>query len=143
MSRSLQHLKAHRPGRIPVDPRSCPKLVFPARLEEPGAGLLPVFPGLFSSHPSGFPAISRCNWSLPAQGAEKSHHSSSIHQVRGCCLHHSPQAAQPIRQLIPAGNECRISQSPQETLNMLDFAVFLFQLRCWPQSPLLPISLII
>lgn len=57
-----------------MDPRSCPKLVFPAQLEEPGAGLLPVFSGLSSSHPSGFPAMSRCNQLFPAQGPRKSHH---------------------------------------------------------------------
>ena len=33
------------------DLRSFPKLVFPARLEEPGAGPLPVSPGLFSRSP--------------------------------------------------------------------------------------------
>lgn len=66
----------------PVDLRSWPKLVFPARLEEPGAGLLPLFPGLFSSHSSGFPAMSQCSWLFPAKGPEKSHHGSSVHQVR-------------------------------------------------------------
>lgn len=142
MSRRLRYLKAHRPGGILVDPRSCPKLVFPARLEEPGAGLLPLFPGLFSSRPSGFPALSQHNQSFPAQGPEKSHHGSSTHQVRSCCLQHSPQAAQPIQQLLPAGNERRVSQSPQETLNKLGFAPFLLQLCCWPRFPLLPISLI-
>lgn len=75
------------------------------------------------------PSADAIGCSQPKVQKKKNHRGSGIRQVKSCHLHHSPQAAQPIWQLIPAGNECPISQSPQKTLNKLNFAPFL------PQAP--------
>ena len=133
ISRRPRSLKAHQPG--PGGSEVFPEAGLSSSTGRARSWVAAGLPRIVFQVP---PTVGRCKQPFPAQGPEKTHHGSGIRQVES----HSPWVAQPIWQLIPARNECPVSQSPQKTPKQAEFCSSSSpgsQLRCLPQFPLLPI----